>query len=334
MQKRKSFLTHILKELSRELDFQYVLSPQKDMFGYIEFPNKVRHFVSRFDIRINPTASHFIANDKDYTDYFLKKFHYPVVRGKFFFYGEDTSLRKLSEEALSFAQKISFPVVIKPNKSAHGIGFSVVEKASDFKKVFKKRLLEYQQVLVQEFIQGEDYRLIIYRGKCIAAYQRIPFRIQGDGVHTLEFLIEEQRAKAEKQQRRFDVSLEDVQVFLKKQKMRLSFIPQKGVPIQVLPNANISSGGSALDVSEYLHRDYKRAAMNAVRDMNLNLCGVDLIIQGDISQKPKQGKWKFLELNASPGFRGYASLGEKQYQIIMHLFRDILSDIEKKKIIL
>ncbi len=332
MKKRIPFLVRMLKKLSKELDFKYALSGKKDVFGYIEFKNGVRHFISKFDIRINNIATYNIAGDKDYTDYFLKKFGYPIVRGDMFFKSETEDVKDVVDRAFSFAEKISFPVVIKPNTSAHGIGFQVIYKSSQFKKLFKESLLKYNKILVQEFIQGSDYRIIIYSGKYIAAYKRTPFTVIGDGILSILDLIEVKKRGSIKKHRRFDVDIDEVIKYLKQKKIKISSIPKKDEKIQVLQNANLSSGGSAIDVTNIIHIDYINKAISAVKDMGLNICGVDIMVENNISEKPKKGKWRVLEINASPGFDGFCSLGKKQHNLILKLFRKILSDIKNKKI--
>ena len=104
-------------------------------------------------------------------------------------------------------------------------------------------------------------------------------------------------------------------------------IPASGEKIFLLDNANLSTGGDSVDVTDNVHPDFKKIAIDLTRDMGLRLCGVDLMIAGDITQKPN--KYWVLEINAAPGLDHYVKTGKKQEQIVEDLYLKVLKSIEK-----
>ena len=104
-------------------------------------------------------------------------------------------------------------------------------------------------------------------------------------------------------------------------------MPTKGQQVFLLDNANLSTGGDSVDVIDHLHSEFKKIAINLTRDMGLRLCGVDLMVQGEISKKPE--KYWILEINAAPGLDHYAKMGKTQQKIVENLYLEVLKHLER-----
>jgi D-alanine-D-alanine ligase-like ATP-grasp enzyme len=109
---------------------------------------------------------------------------------------------------------------------------------------------------------------------------------------------------------------------LKRAKRSLASVPLKGETVFLLDNANLSSGGDARDVTAAMHPEFKKLAITLTRDMGLRLCGVDLMIDGDIAHKPD--RFAILEINSAPGLDHYATSGETQRQIVEDMYLEVL----------
>lgn len=103
-------------------------------------------------------------------------------------------------------------------------------------------------------------------------------------------------------------------------------MPPHGEIVYLLENANLSSGGEARDVTEDIHPAYAAFAIRLTKDMGLRLCGVDLIVDGDISEKPT--RFVVLEINAAPGLDHYVQTGKTQKKIVERMYLRVLKAME------
>ena len=108
---------------------------------------------------------------------------------------------------------------------------------------------------------------------------------------------------------------------LRRHGLTFSSVLPKGESLELLDNANLSTGGTSIDMTEKIHPFYKKIAIKLTKDMGLRLCGVDLIIEGDITKPAK--KWYVIEINSAPGLDHYASLGKKQADIVENLYTKV-----------
>lgn len=109
--------------------------------------------------------------------------------------------------------------------------------------------------------------------------------------------------------------------------LTLRSIPANGERIFLLDNANLSTGGDSVDVTEYVHPEFRKIAARLTRDMGLRLCGVDLIVPGDIREKP--AAYWVLEINAAPGLDHYARSGAAQEKIVENLYLKVLKSMAR-----
>jgi D-alanine-D-alanine ligase-like ATP-grasp enzyme len=123
--------------------------------------------------------------------------------------------------------------------------------------------------------------------------------------------------------------MDDPRIIEKLERQNLGFriVPEKGRRVYLLDNANLSTGGDSVDVTDKIHPGFRKLAIKLTRDMGLRLCGVDLMIEGDITQKPDV--YWILEINAAPGLDHYAKIGRAQEKIVEDLYLEVLKSMEK-----
>ncbi len=109
-------------------------------------------------------------------------------------------------------------------------------------------------------------------------------------------------------------------------KMTLNSVPKKGACVSLLDNSNLSTGGDAVDVTNDMHPGFKKIAVQLTRDMGLRICGVDLMVEGDLREKP--GKYWVLEINAAPGLDHYVKTGKAQEKIVEQMYMKVLEAME------
>ena len=207
------------------------------------------------------------------------------------------------ESALKAADKIGFPIVIKPLKGQKGGGVtagitSVVQVESAFERAHK----EGNDVVVESFITGSDFRLLVINGVFVAALTRKPPVITGDGKSTVEQLIAALNAHPLRDGfRLFKVEHDlELQRMLKLEKLSMKDIPVAGRNISLRSAANVSTGGIPIDVTEQVHPDNINMAVRAAKGVGLNIAGIDFLTQ-DISRSYKDIGGAIIEMNARPG---------------------------------
>jgi D-alanine-D-alanine ligase-like ATP-grasp enzyme len=189
--------------------------------------------------------------------------------------------------------------------------------------VFKKDKV----ALVQHVILGRDYRIVVLDKEIISAYERIPLNVVGDGRSTIKQLLTKKQREFNHAHRDTRIKLNDprLRAKLKWQGLTLPSVPARGERIFLLDNANLSTGGDAIDVTNSIHPEFKKVAIKLTRDMGLRLCGVDLMVDGDISESPD--KFHILEINAAPGLDHYVKQGYAQQKIVENLYLKVLKSL-------
>lgn len=325
-------LGKILRKIAPEIGASVVMEPEWEIVGQIKFKNG-RHSYFRYNtLDLNPMGASEIARDKDYAYFFMNQLGYPIVPGSKAFFSDRWSKaigspRRNIDGAYHHAQKLGFPVIVKPNSGSQGTGVSLVHNKKEFYKAARGIFAGDRVMVVQEPVRGKDYRIVVLDKKIISAYERIPLNVIGDGKSSIKKLLKEKQKQFIASSRDTHIKVDDPRIAtkLKHQKLNIKSVPQKGETVYLLDNANLSTGGDSLDVTEKIHPAFKKLAVNLTRDMGLRLCGVDFMIDGDISQKP--GKYWVLEINSAPGLDHYARIGSAQEKIVEGLYLEVLKHL-------
>jgi len=178
--------------------------------------------------------------------------------------------------------------------------------------------------LVQEPVPGKDYRIVVLDKKIISAYERIPLSVTGDGRSTVKKLIAAKQREFVRNGRDTIIRARDLRIRarLARQGFTMRSVIARGERVFLLDNANLSTGGDPLDVTRAIHPGFKNIAVRLTRDMGLRMCGVDLIVNGDIAKRP--GRYNVLEINAAPGLDHYVKAGKAQEKIVEDMYLEVL----------
>ena len=239
-----------------------------------------------------------IAQDKDLTKAVLHAAGVPVPLGR-----PVDSL----EEAWQFAQEIGLPVVVKPLDGNQGKGVTVNIVEREHFGIAYNAANRYGQVLVEKFLPGQDFRLLVVGDKLVAAARREPPLVVGDGVHTVRQLVDQVNADPRRGEGHATsltkIRFDDIAVArLKVQGLVPESIPEKGQRVILRNNANLSTGGTATDVTDEVHPEVAARAVAAARMVGLDICGVDVVCES--MQRPlEEQSGGIVEVNAAPGLR-------------------------------
>jgi cyanophycin synthetase len=212
------------------------------------------------------------------------------------------------EAALKFLKKYGGPLVVKPLDGNHGRGITLnINSEEELIKAFEVARLESPDVLIEECLKGNDYRLVFVGGKLIAAAQRIPANVKGNGESTIQELVDKENKNPlrgedhEKPLTKIHINHES-HLTLKRQNLTLEDVPPKGMTVYLKETANISTGGCALDVTDEVHPEIRFMCERAAKIIGLDICGLDFIAE-DITKPIGHQVAGIIEVNAGPGLR-------------------------------
>lgn len=197
--------------------------------------------------------------------------------------------------------------VIKPTTTNHGIAVSFAEPGD--KKAYIKAVNEAFKfgatILVEEFIEGEEYRLLVINDKVRSIVKRIPANVVGDGDHTIQELIDIKNGdpKYYKYFNTYTIKSGPVEASqLKSQGLTFQSIPKKGERIFLRTNSNVGTGGDPIECSELVDESYKRLAEKAALAAKAKICGVDMMIKNP-KQKATKDNYGIIEINYNPALQ-------------------------------
>lgn len=239
-----------------------------------------------------------IGQDKDLTKRLLHAAGVPVPLGK----PVDTV-----DEAWEVAQKVGLPVVVKPQDGNQGKGVTVnITDRAQLEEAYKNAA-EYGTVMVERFLPGHDFRLLVVGDQLVAAARREPPQVLGDGQHTVRELVNQVNQDPRRGEGHATsltkIRLDDIAVArLAMQDLTPDSVPAKGQRVVLRNNANLSTGGTATDVTDDVHPEVAARAVAAAQMVGLHICGVDMVAETVLRPLEEQGGG-FVEVNAAPGLR-------------------------------
>ncbi len=323
-------LANILERIAPKIGAKIVLEPEWRIAGQITFRSGKRCYFRYNTLDLNPVGASDIAKDKDYAAYFMRRMGYPAIPGTTFFSDRWCSAigsKKDTGAALRHAKKTGFPLIAKPNANSHGHNVFLVHNQREMKRALAHIFHEDKIALIQRPVTGRDYRVVVLDNEIISAYERIPLNVVGDGRSTIAQLLARKQKMFDKSGRDTRIRPDDPRILHKLARLKLtlrSIIP-RGERVFLLDNSNLSSGGDAVDVTSEIHPAFKKIAIDLTRDMGLRLCGVDLMVEGDIREKP--ATYHIIEINAAPGLDHYVTTGLAQQKIVEDLYVKVLKSL-------
>jgi cyanophycin synthetase len=247
-----------------------------------------------------------IACNKEETKRLLYNNAIPVAKGDICVDEEDLK---------NTIDRIGYPIVLKPLDGNHGKGASINVKTWEvaveglaFAKKYSRR------VIVEKFITGHDFRVLVIDNQIVAAAQRVPAHIVGDGKNTIQFLIDKENEDPRRGYGHENVLTEikvdrDTEDLLAKKNYTLETVPKKDEIVYLKSTANLSTGGTSIDVTDMMHPENVFLSERISRVIGLDICGIDIMAE-NLTQPLKENGGVILEVNAAPGFRMHLAPAE------------------------
>lgn len=330
----KPLLGQLIQKIAPRIGARIVIEPEWNIVGQVIYKSGKKRYFKYSSLDLNTQAASEVAQDKGYSDFFMGHMGYPVIPGKVFYsnsWAKAIGSKDDVNEGFLYAQKLGFPLIVKPNTGSQGVGVTLVHDKDEFYKAMDFIFSQYRVAIVQKFVRGRDYRVVVLDNKVISAYERIPLNVIGDGKSTILELLKKKQKIFEKCGRDTVIELDDERVPQKLYHQGLSFdsVPKKGVQVFLLDNANLSTGGDSIDMTKKVHPKFRDLAVRLTDDMGLRLCGVDLMIDGNITEAPKKSKHWVIEINSAPGLDHYIKIGKAQEKIVEDLYLEVLKSMER-----
>jgi len=247
-----------------------------------------------------------LAGDKEETNSILRDLGLPVPK---------QLMVRSKQDAVRAARRIGFPVVTKPLDGNHGRGVAInLRTDEEVETGFEKAAEHGRTIIVESYIEGFDHRILIVDGELVAAAKRVPGHVVGDGKHSIEQLVD----KVNEDPRRgvghekvltrleFDHQAERL---LAKLGYDRDTVPADGEEVFLRSTANLSTGGTAIDVTDVIHPDNREMAIRAIKAIGLDIGGVDFLTR-DITESYREAGGGICEVNAGPGFRMHVAPSE------------------------
>lgn len=240
-----------------------------------------------------------MCQDKPLTNRILRTVGVPVPEGR---------TVASADDAWAAAQAIGLPVVTKPEDGSQGRGVSVnLEDEAQVREAYALARAECESVLVERYIEGYDFRLLVINGKLVAASRRDPAHVIGDGQHTIAELVEAVNQDPRRRDGHASILTriildEGARLVLAQQGLTPDSTPELGEIIQLRKNSNLSTGGTASDVTDEVHPHNVHIAELAAQIMALDVAGIDIVCR-DIGRPLAEQGGAVVEVNAAPGLR-------------------------------
>jgi len=266
-------------------------------------------YQQRIQATITGRTSHIaveLASDKEETNKILAGLGLPVPRQE---------LVQSADAAERAARRLGYPVVTKPYNGNHGRGISIrLMNDEEVRAGFAAAREHSRSVIVENYLEGADHRLLVVNGELVAATKRTPGHVVGDGERTIAELIDIVNADPrrgvghEKVLTRLELDREAM-MMLERVGYTADSVPKAGEIVYLRSTANLSTGGTATDVTDIIHPDNRDMAVRAIRAIGLDVGGVDFL-SPNIAESYRTVGGGICEVNAAPGFRMHVSPSE------------------------
>ena len=261
-----------------------------------------------------------LASDKEETNKILAGLGLPVPQQE---------LVQSETQAVRAARRIGFPVVTKPYNGNHGRGISIrLTTEEEVAHGFNVAREHSRSVVVESFLEGDDHRLLVVNGELVAATRRTPGHVVGDGEHSVAQLIDivnqdpRRGVGHEKVLTRLELDAQ-AHKMLERAGLTAESLPEKGRTVYLRSTANLSTGGTATDVTDVIHPDNREMAERAVRAIGLDVGGVDFLSK-NITESYRAIGGGICEVNAAPGFRMHVAPSEGTARAVAEPVIDML----------
>lgn len=325
-----NFILPVMAKIAKKHNIPFVLNDTySGKCAMIKFPN---HNFIIWDIpfNINPSGSIKVCMNKDICSSFLARNGFSVPKSENYTRTSKEKNEDLYMPMMDFFinaknNGFNYPLIIKPATLSQGIGIVKVNNEKEASEALKISLNNKAKTfIIQEYVKGNDYRIVVLGGKILQAYKRVPFHIVGNGKNTIKELIQNKIDSFIKQERDKKVDINDERILnsVKEKGYLMNDILKEGEILKLQDISNLSLGGTSIDCSETISPYFQDIAINVAKTLNLDMCGIDIIAK-DI-ENPNSRDYNILEVNSAPGLDNYLYPNkEEQEKYVEYLYEQV-----------
>lgn len=324
----------ILAEVCQASGYRYELVDQFTE-ALVKISDGQRHFFAGMSkLGMYPLNSHHsvaLANDKAWTYQVLHQAGFQIPPGDYFFLTPDwKEYRPEGKElvdALAYANKIGFPVFVKPNDGSSGFLAEIISDQPALEKHLTDIARISQIALVQKPIQQAEYRLFVVDDEVQFAYRRQRPFITGDGQHTIGELVTAHNTQIPLAKHRIDPATDFLREKLRAQKLSMTSVVPEGEKIEIAAHANLAGGGQLTEYQEILPVWVHEWASKVIKTVGLRVAGIDVFMPKSLvdSSVEETQNWTIIEVNSNPNLagiytNGHAKTAQKTWIKILHKY--------------
>ncbi|MBY0427838.1 MAG: hypothetical protein K2Q32_01310 [Alphaproteobacteria bacterium] len=302
----------------------------------LEFADGIHLFTHGGKPNFNSSVTSKIARDKDLTVRMLDEVGIPTPTSHFVWltnekFPKDIDMTQTDEfrQLQVFAQRVGFPIFLKPNQGSQGKDVFCIRTQDDLRNVTAKLLKQSPGFFIaQEACIGDEYRIVVVHGEIVLAYTRMPLSVIGDGQSTIKQLIQQRLQMLQRQGR--EVSLkphsEKIKLHLEANRLTLNTIPDKGSEISVVSNRNLSDGSDPVECTDAIKQKYAPLCRDIYKKCGVEYCGLDLI------EDTRTGSIKpfIIEINSNPGYKHFIRSAPENAALVRRVFEHVITALHLK----
>lgn len=305
-------------------------------YGYIagvDYKEGGTRIIYGHDTGFNPGSSESLAKDKGYTKFILRELGINCPNGEEFLLPwwaetlreserqrDNDDIKDSSEADAYIHSTLQYPVYVKPVSGSQGVGVRKIHDTDELQTTFEEYDQERVKVaLVEEALSMPDYRLLVFDGQLVNAYERQPLSVVGDGEQQIIDLITQKNELFRQQERdiHLDRQIPEINRYIGRIGLNLTDIIPSGETVRLIDVSNLSAGGTPRDISHEINERWIDLSGRIAKGFNLRICGVDLACE-DITSP--ESNYSVIEVNATPGARHFMSSSEESREKLRDMF--------------
>ena len=306
------FSLPIITKLAKNFGIKYTINnTYTGKCLILEFPQS-NVVVWDYPFNINSSASVKVCKNKDICNHFLKSFGFSVPSSINFTRRSSETNEANAKMILDFLLNdldksgMKYPLILKPAEMSQGVGVTKISNFEEAKVACSEIVkMKNKTFILQEFCEGNEYRVVVLGNEVIQVYQKLPFSIVGDGKRTIKELIMNRIQNFISQERDKKVDINDSRIWQSVEESGYtSFsVLKSGEKLSLQKIANLSLGGTSVDVLERVSTNFKSKFVNVSKSLGLDFCGID-VIAPDLTAS-SENNYKIIEVNSAPGLDNY-----------------------------
>jgi len=288
----------IIKEaLKRKIEVEVL--DREDNFIRLKKGDKVEYIKQATRTSADTYIAPLIMENKEVTKIILKEYGLSVP--------ESLTIRSVEDAMAAYPKFVTKDIVVKPKSTNFGKGITILKKLNsqkEFLDAVQYAFKEDKTLLIEDFIEGKEYRFLVIGDEVPAILHRVPANVKGDGVHSIRELVKIKNQDPLRG-KNYVTPLEKINLghveeeFLKAQGKDFDYIPKENETVYLRKNSNISTGGDSIDYTDEISDAYKKIAIKAAQAVGAKICGADIIIK-NLNEKPSKDNYSIIELNFNP----------------------------------